>query len=113
MPFTDIRVALRVARRHPGLAILLVVILSSGVAVATAVFGLLNVVWLRPLPYPHPDRLVEIREVHPRLGEERAIARSVFETWRGARALDGVEAVLAPHLRRSPSRVPAGGGARR
>jgi predicted permease len=55
--FADARQALRGMRRTPGFTLLVVLTLGAGLGAATAVFGVVNAVLLRPLPYPHADRL--------------------------------------------------------
>jgi predicted permease len=56
----ELRVALRRLRRAPSFALTTIVVLGLGVGATTAVFGIVNGVLLRPLPYRHPERLVEI-----------------------------------------------------
>ena len=56
----DLRSAWRALRATPAFALLAIVTLSLGVASVTAVFGVVDGVLLRPLPYPDPDRLVEV-----------------------------------------------------
>jgi predicted permease len=56
----DLRYALRQSRKAPGFALTVVLTLALSVGLATAVFCVLDAVVLRPLPYPHPDRIVEI-----------------------------------------------------
>ena len=46
--------------KSPGFAITAVVILGLGIGFNTAIFNLINGVLLRPLPYPEPNRLMEI-----------------------------------------------------
>jgi putative ABC transport system permease protein len=82
MPFRDLRYALRLARRTPFLTVAVIFILAGGIAVTTAVFGLVNAAWLRPLPYPDPDRLVVVSEVHPRLGEAALVTPSRYAAWK-------------------------------
>jgi putative ABC transport system permease protein len=82
MPFTDLRYALRLARRAPFLTVAILVILAGGISVTTAVFGLVNAAWLRPLPYPDPDQLVTVSEVHPRRGEVSLVTASRYAAWK-------------------------------
>ncbi|HWG20790.1 MAG TPA: ABC transporter permease [Terracidiphilus sp.] len=61
MILQDIRYAVRQTRRAPGFALTVVLTLALGVGVATAVFCVIDAVILRPLPYAHPERIVDIQ----------------------------------------------------
>ncbi|MGH9535557.1 MAG: ADOP family duplicated permease [Terriglobales bacterium] len=56
----DAGYALRQMRRNPGFAAAIIVTLALAVGANTALFSTLYAVLLRPLPYPHPERLVTI-----------------------------------------------------
>lgn len=56
----DLHFALRQLRKTPGVAVLAILTLALGVGANTAMFTVIENVLLRPLPYPHPDRLVFI-----------------------------------------------------
>jgi predicted permease len=58
----DLRFALRQLIRHPGFALAAILTLALGIGANTAVFSLLNGYLLKPLPYPHSDRLVQLNE---------------------------------------------------
>jgi putative ABC transport system permease protein len=58
----DFRLALRMLRRRPGFATVVVVILALGVGTTTALFGVFRTVFLQPLPLPASDRLVFVME---------------------------------------------------
>ncbi len=58
----DLRQAARSLRRSPGFATSAVLTLALGIGASTAVFSVLDVVFLRPLPLAHADRLVRLRD---------------------------------------------------
>ena len=56
----DLRYAVRLLRKTPGLALLAMLTLALGVGANTAIFTVVQSVLLRPLPYTHGDRLLFI-----------------------------------------------------
>jgi putative ABC transport system permease protein len=66
--FQDLRYALRTFVRAPGFAAIAVVTLALGIGANTAIFSVVDVALLRPLPYPASDELVLVENM--RNGEE-------------------------------------------
>jgi putative ABC transport system permease protein len=58
-------IALRALVRRPGFSTTAVLMLVLGIGATTALFSLVDTILLKPLPYPHPDRLVTVMESSP------------------------------------------------
>src|SRR4029079_816195 len=59
--FQDVRFALSSYRRAPAFPIAAILTLALGIGATTAIFSTLNAVLLKPLPYPQPEDLYNIR----------------------------------------------------
>jgi putative ABC transport system permease protein len=66
--FQDLRHALRGWRARPAFAALVVLILALGIGATSGIFSLVDGILLRPLPYPHAERLVQLRQAYPEIG---------------------------------------------
>ncbi|HSR50539.1 MAG TPA: ABC transporter permease [Acidobacteriota bacterium] len=57
----DLVFALRLMRRWPGVSVLALLTMAVGIGANTAIFSLVDSVLLRPLDYPQPQRLYDLR----------------------------------------------------
>jgi putative ABC transport system permease protein len=72
--FKDIAYATRILRRSPGFTLTAVVTLALGIGANTAIFSVVNATLLRPLPFPHPERIVAIQNQYKAVGLDSASA---------------------------------------
>jgi putative ABC transport system permease protein len=77
----DLRQAARNLARSPGTTLLAAVTLALGVGATTAMFSIIQAVLLRPLAFPHPDRLVAVAETM-RPGYVGVVSVPDFADWR-------------------------------
>jgi len=59
----DLRYAVRTLLRAPGFTLLAILTIAIGVGATTAIFSIVNVVLLKPLPFADPESLVLISQV--------------------------------------------------
>jgi len=56
----DIRYGVRFLVKHRAFSAVAILTLAVGIGVATALFSVIDAALLRPLPYPHPEELVDV-----------------------------------------------------
>jgi putative ABC transport system permease protein len=77
----DVRYAARLWRRAPAFSLVVALTLALGIGMNTAVFSVVNAVLMRPLAYPHAERLVWIAPSDDR-GQDEVVMSPDFEAWR-------------------------------
>jgi putative ABC transport system permease protein len=82
MPFVqDVRYAIRLLLKRPGFALVAILTLALGIGATTSIFTVVEAVLLRPLPFPDPDRLVQVRITGQR-GGDFPLPDTDFLAWR-------------------------------
>lgn len=84
MIWQDLKHALRALRAKPGFTFVTLLTLAIGIGGTTAIFGAVNAVLLRPLPYPNPDQLVQVYKTSLKEPDRRggAVSAPDFTDWR-------------------------------
>jgi predicted permease len=78
----DVRHAVRLSVRQPGVTLLVVLTLALGIGANTAIFSTVDAVLLRPLPYDEPDRLVMVWEKRAAEGVfDNSVAPADYVDW--------------------------------
>ena len=107
----DLTFALRTLRKAPGFTLAAVLAIALGIGANTAIFTVVKRVLLQPLPYPEPDRIVDVNEWTR--GQPFAVSPPNGRDWRsGNQTLEALafysEQVLTFNGGDQPSRVFAG-----
>ncbi|HTK54532.1 MAG TPA: ABC transporter permease [Gemmatimonadaceae bacterium] len=77
----DIRYVTRALVRTPTFFAITVITLALGIGATTAIYSVINGVLLRPLPYPDPDRIVQLWQVGERGGRGN-VSEPNYDDWK-------------------------------
>src|SRR3954447_5745026 len=91
----DLRYALRQLWKSPAFSLIAIATLALGIGANTAIFSVIESALLRPLPFPHPDRLVRLYETFDENGTRSNtlnLADKTVQQWRefGSDLFEGI-----------------------
>jgi putative ABC transport system permease protein len=76
----DLKYGLRMLRKSPGFTAIAVLTLALGIGANTAIFSIINSIFLRPLPLANADRLYVVDRVGNRIGGH-SISMAILLAW--------------------------------
>ena len=90
--FQDFRYGLTSLRRDRLFAVVAIGVLALGIGANTAMFSLVDAVLFKPLPFPHPDRIVWVWEAPDRASRNQTTARRFVEWKQRSRSFAALSA---------------------
>jgi hypothetical protein len=104
----DVRFAMRMLFKQPTFSLTVVSLLAIGIAGTTTIFSVFNSLYLRPLPFEEPERLVYLDETAPQWNVERGAGSPIPISTPGASVIRHSRASLSFMRRLGKFRMKAG-----
>ena len=77
----DLRFALRTLIKNPGFTFVATLSLGLGIGAVTSVYSIVSSVLVHPTPYPEPDRMVSLENIHLEDGQRWSVSYPMFLDW--------------------------------
>src|SRR4051812_35641567 len=94
----DIRYAIRAMRKNPGFSLIAMLALALGIGANTAIFSVVNVLMIRPLPYSDPQRTVMIWETRSSANPQNVVAPADYLDWKAQNHVFDAMSPVLPQL---------------
>src|SRR5689334_12200948 len=79
----DLRFGIRLLMKNPGFSAVAILALALGIGANTAIFSVVDAVLFKPLPFDHPERLVEVWERDLNKGDDHdSVMASNYLDWK-------------------------------
>ena len=79
----DLQFSVRTLRKNPGFTFAAIFALALGIGANSAMFSVIDGVLLRPFPFPHSERLVNVWETNPQRNFPKfPVASANYYDWR-------------------------------
>src|SRR6185437_13995449 len=76
----DLRFAFRMLRKSPGFTAVAILTLALGIGANTAIFSIVDAIFLRPLPFPNGSQVYVVDRTGNRIGGS-SISPAIFAAW--------------------------------
>src|SRR5205085_4307604 len=101
--FSDLKYALRLLIKAPAFSVVAILTLALGIGANSAIFSVVEGTLLRPLPFPHAERLVRLYEAaddNGARGHSLNLNEPTVRQWReyGAHLFEGIAAATGENV---------------